>query len=114
MNNELYVIGNGFDLHHGLNTSYYAFSKYLKENDNELYYKVVETFYKYDLEGYKTDSNFNNMFDDGLHTFYAAHCDVFITNDDRCKYKAEKTYEKLHIKTLVIKSNEIEKIKNYG
>ena len=86
----------------------------IKENDNELYYKVVETFYKYDLEGYKTDSNFNNMFDDGLHTFYAAHCDVFITNDDRCKYKAEKTYEKLHIKTLVIKSNEIEKIKNYG
>ena len=85
----------------------------IKENDNELYYKVVETFYKYDLKGYKTDSNFNNMFDDGLHTFYASHCDVFITNDDRCKYKAEQTYEKLNIKTLVIKSNEIEKIQNY-
>ncbi len=83
----------------------------IKENDNELYYKIVETFYKYDLEGYKTDANFNNMFDDGLHTFYASHCDVFITNDDRCKYKAEKTYERLNIKTLVIKSDEIEKIK---
>lgn len=84
----------------------------IKENDNELYYKVIETFYKYDLQGYKTDSNFNNMFDDGLHTFYASHCDVFITNDDRCKYKAEQTYEKLNIKTLVIKSNEIERINN--
>lgn len=56
---------------------------------------------------YKSDANFNNMFDDGLHTFSASHCDVFITNDDRCKYKAEKTFEKLKIKTLVLKSNEI-------
>lgn len=84
----------------------------IKDNDNELYYKVIETFYTYDLQGYKSDANFNNMFDDGLHTFYASHCDVFITNDDRCKYKAEKTFEKLNIKTLVIKSNEINKLKN--
>lgn len=52
------------------------------------------------------------MFDDGLHTFYASHCDVFITNDDRCKYKAEQTFSKLNIKTLVIKSNEIDNIRN--
>lgn len=82
----------------------------IKESDNESYYKVIETFYKFDLQGYKTDSNFNNMFDDALHTFYASHCDVFITNDDRCKYKAEQTFSKLNIKTLVIKSNEIDKI----
>ncbi|NML57013.1 hypothetical protein [Chryseobacterium cheonjiense] len=84
----------------------------IKENDNESYYKVIETFYTFDLQGYKSDANFNNMFDDGLHTFYASHCDIFITNDDRCKYKAEKTFEKLNIKTLVIKSNEINKLKN--
>lgn len=50
------------------------------------------------IKGYKSDANFNNMFDDGLHTFYASHCDVFITNDVRCKYKAEQTFEKLNIK----------------
>jgi len=46
MNNELYVIGNGFDLHHGLNTSYYAFSKYLEENDYELY-ETLENYVSY-------------------------------------------------------------------
>jgi hypothetical protein len=83
-----------------------------KTSENNAYSKIIETFYKYDLQGYKTDSNFNNMFDDALHTFYASHCDFFITNDDRCKYKAEKTFEKLKIKTQVIKAEEYEKIKN--
>lgn len=83
-----------------------------KTSDNQLYSKLIDVFYKFDLKGYKTDANFNNMFDDSLHTFYAAHCSFFITNDDRCKYKAEKTYERLKIKTIVIKANEIDKIKN--
>ena len=84
-----------------------------KENylENRNYSKVLDTFYKYDLKGYKTDANFNNMFDDSLHTFYAAHCNFFVTNDDRCKYKAEKTYERLKVKTIVIRANEYEKIK---
>ena len=70
-----------------------------KTLDNPMYSKIVDTFFKYDLAGYKSDGHFNNMFDDSLHTFYAAHFDFFITNDDRCKYKAERTYEKLNIKT---------------
>jgi len=83
-----------------------------KSSENQLYSKLIDTFYKYDLKGYKTDSNFNNMFDDSLHTFYAAHCSFFVTNDDRCKYKAEKTFDRLNINTVVLKANEIEKIKN--
>lgn len=82
-----------------------------KTSENSNYSKLIETFYKYDLKGYKTDGNFNNMFDDSLHTFYGAQCDFFVTNDDRCKYKAEKTYERLKIKTIVIKANEYERIK---
>jgi hypothetical protein len=82
-----------------------------KTSENVNYSKLIETFYKYDLKGYKTDGNFNNMFDDSLHTFYGAHCDYFVTNDDRCKYKAEKTYERLKINTIVIKANEIDRIK---
>lgn len=81
-----------------------------KTSQNEDYSKIIETFFKFDLKGYKTDGHFNNMFDDSLHTFYGAHFDFFITNDERCKYKAEKTYEKLKIGTQVIKINEIEKI----
>ena len=50
------------------------------------------------------------MFDDSLHTFYGAQCDYFVTNDNRCKYKAEKTYERLKIKTIAIKANEINRV----
>lgn len=88
-----------------------AYTPNNKTSDNSMYSKVVDVFFKYDLAGYKTDGHFNNMFDDALHTFYAAHFDYFITNDERCKYKAEKTYDKLHISTKVIKISEIETLK---
>ena len=78
-----------------------------KCSENLMYQKVIEIFFKFDIAGYKSDGHFNNMFDDALHTFYAAHFDFFLTNDDRCKYKAEKTYSKLSIKTKVLKMDEI-------
>ncbi len=77
---------------------------------NRNYSNVLDVFYKYDLKGYKSDSDYNSMFDDSLHTFYAAHCDFFITNDDRCKYKAEKTYKRLGVKTIVLKPAECNQI----
>jgi len=82
-----------------------------KTSDNKNFSRLIETFYKFDLKGYKTDGNFNNMFDDSLHTFYGAHCEYFVTNDERCKYKAEQTYKKLNIRTVVIKADEIERVK---
>ncbi len=39
----LYIIGNGFDLHHGLKTSYKDFGEYLKYK-NETLYKLLETY----------------------------------------------------------------------
>lgn len=82
-----------------------------KTGENDTYSKLIETFYKFDLKGYKSDGNFNSMFDDSLHTLYASHCDFFVTNDDRCKYKAERTYERLKIRTTVITADEYSKIK---
>lgn len=78
-----------------------------REKDNPLYHKILDTFFRFDIKGYKTDGQFPNMIDDSLHTFYAAHCDIFITNDDRCKYKAEKTYERLKINTKVYTAKEL-------
>lgn len=46
MNNKLYVIGNGFDLHHNLETSYYSFANYLKKNNIELY-DTLESYVSY-------------------------------------------------------------------
>ncbi|ACO74264.1 hypothetical protein LHK_01274 [Laribacter hongkongensis HLHK9] len=40
MNNELYVIGNGFDLHHGMPSSYNDFGDYLKINDYYTYSNI--------------------------------------------------------------------------
>ena len=78
--------------------------------ENKEYAKILDVYYKHDLKGYKSDSNYNSMFDDSLHTFYAAHCDYFITNDDRCLYKAVMTYERLKIKTKVLKSSDFLKM----
>jgi hypothetical protein len=40
----LYIIGNGFDLHHGLNTSYKSFGFYLKEIHSEIYDYLIEYY----------------------------------------------------------------------
>ncbi|QPI44536.1 MULTISPECIES: AbiH family protein [Pectobacterium] len=34
---KLYVIGNGFDLHHGLDTSYFTFGFFLRSCQHDLY-----------------------------------------------------------------------------
>lgn len=41
---NLYIIGNGFDLYHGLDTRYQSFAKYLAERDDEVY-ELILTYY---------------------------------------------------------------------
>ena len=41
---RLYIIGNGFDLHHGLKSSYKDFKAYLVDKDNDLVQKLEEYF----------------------------------------------------------------------
>ncbi|MDF3026916.1 MAG: hypothetical protein K0S23_1223 [Fluviicola sp.] len=45
---KLYVIGNGFDLHHGIRSLYTDFKLYLEEKDNEL----IEALEKYFIADY--------------------------------------------------------------
>ena len=42
--NNLYIIGNGFDLYHGLDTKYQSFAKFLAEEDEEIY-DLLLTYY---------------------------------------------------------------------
>ncbi len=42
--NRLYIIGNGFDLYHKLDTSYKSFGLYLKKNYTETYEKLIDYF----------------------------------------------------------------------
>lgn len=39
---RLYVIGNGFDLHHGIPSSYAQFGEFLEERDSNIHRSVVD------------------------------------------------------------------------
>ncbi|WP_292620253.1 AbiH family protein [Mesorhizobium sp.] len=45
----LYVIGNGFDLHHGIESGYRHFGEYLKANDAATF-EVVERYFELDAD----------------------------------------------------------------
>lgn len=42
--NKLYIIGNGFDLQHGIKSKYWDFKKYIEDEDSELIEKLEEYF----------------------------------------------------------------------
>ncbi len=49
MTDTLYIVGNGFDLHHRIRSSYRAFGEYLKGHDRATY-NVVERYFYVDSE----------------------------------------------------------------
>ncbi|RJF78920.1 bacteriophage abortive infection AbiH family protein [Rhodopseudomonas palustris] len=49
MGKTLYIIGNGFDLHHGIPSSYKAFGEYLRRSDDKTY-KIVERYFSVDAQ----------------------------------------------------------------
>ena len=42
MASKLYIIGNGFDMHHGIKSGYSNYRKWLEENDSDLYERLRE------------------------------------------------------------------------
>lgn len=44
MSSRLYIMGNGFDIYHGINSRYSNFKDYVEENDNDLYEMLEEYF----------------------------------------------------------------------
>jgi len=88
------------------------FKPKFKESSNPNYDKIINLFISTDLKGYNKDERFANMLDDALHTFYAAHCDYFISNDVRCMEKAKLVYKKLGIQTVIVKPEEFVKLFN--
>ncbi|MCU7840898.1 MAG: bacteriophage abortive infection AbiH family protein [Candidatus Thiodiazotropha sp. (ex Troendleina suluensis)] len=49
---KLYIIGNGFDLHHNLDTSYRSFGLFLKYKYPVIYDRLIEYYGFSDLDGY--------------------------------------------------------------
>ena len=61
MTKRLYILGNGFDLHHCLRTSYCDFAEFLKENNKNLY----ETLERY-ISFPSSDKNLWSRFEENL------------------------------------------------
>lgn len=69
-----------------------------------------------DMLGYKSDKlpkptdNMQNIQTDAQHSFYAAHCDFFVTSDKKLAYKSQVLYKQLNISTRVIEPQNISDI----
>lgn len=94
--------------------------KYLQSKDKSLaFMKIIEpigesnktrlnyyisAFMFLEMLGYKSDSpnnGFNNLNNDMTHSFYAAHCNIFISEDKKLAAKSKALYEKFNIATNI-------------
>lgn len=63
-----------------------------------------ELYLTLDTFGYYGDSKVPNLIDDVFHSFFAAHCDVLVTDDERTFQKAKAVYKQLNLSVEVCKS----------
>ncbi len=92
-------------------------NKYFKNNNTspEWFGDISSAYLNLDMFGYKSDEikvnkktkkTMRNTLDDSFHTAYASNCDVYITNDNKNIFKTKAVYEKLNVKTKVLKPKE--------
>jgi len=77
-------------------------------NSFERYNRFLAAYNSIDFLGYHSDSkqNFASTVTDANHAFYAAYCDVFISNDKKLRAKAKALYKEYNISTLVFSPEE--------
>lgn len=63
-----------------------------------------------DQFGYNRDKKYSNLQDDTQHAYYAAHTDIFVTNDKNLLAKANALYPHLNISTRVCYPEQFESI----
>ncbi|SEB22091.1 bacteriophage abortive infection AbiH family protein [Pedobacter hartonius] len=77
---NLYIIGNGFDIHHSLNTRYSDFHNFVSNNNNDLENALEEYFdfsvdYKYLWKNFEAELyrfNYKSFFNDNNHIDHTA------------------------------------------
>ena len=75
---KLYIIGNGFDLWHGLPTSYREFYEYAKAALDE-----IENYYEFDLHDHEPWHDFENSLGKFMwQEFFDFHNEVDVTSED--------------------------------
>lgn len=77
--------------------------------------EIVNQYLKLDIHGFKADkvkvsekgkNTFRNTSEDAFHSGFASRCDFYITSDDKNYKKTKAVFEKLQIRTKVLKPNE--------
>lgn len=89
----LYIIGNGFDIHHGLSTKYSHYKKYLQNNNIYLYKNII--LFDYFANGNIEDSW--NSLDDALDLSADGFMDTIIENSERVLKSGEIDYDSIKI-----------------
>lgn len=59
-----------------------------------------------DVLGFYKDKKLANLVDDASHSFYGAHTDIFVTEDNNTNQKSKALYKQLNISTVVVTSDE--------
>jgi hypothetical protein len=74
-----------------------------KDGHPSFFDRFVTRYNTLDLVGYKSDnkSSTMNIVIDGFHAFYAAHCDILISEDKRFREKSQVMYHELGIETRI-------------
>lgn len=89
------------------------------KKDKATIYDEFTTLYLYlDIIGYKSDklskpmNTMTNITNDGLHSFYGAHCEYLVTDDKNLVRKSKAIYHKLGLPTKVLSTSEFVEIFN--
>ena len=101
----------------GLTFQDYVLSPYKNRKEPVSRYEFYTNAYlMLDMLGCKSDKlpkptdNMQNIQTDAQHSFYAAHCDFFVTSDKKLSYKSQILYKQLNIATKVIEPQNISDI----
>ncbi len=77
------------------------------DGETKSYQRVFsEHFIALDYLGFYCDKKINNLIQDSYHSFFGAHCDFFVTDDNNTYEKSKLLYKHFNIETKVCKSSE--------
>lgn len=73
--------------------------------------RFVEEYFKLEYLGYRAETikpknHFPNIVNDANHAFFAGHCDFFVTNDEKLRFKAKAVYHQFSTTTWVCSAEE--------
>lgn len=86
--------------------------KQLKKDKATIYDEFTTLYLILDIIGYKSDklskpmNTMTNITNDGLHSFYGAHCEYLVTDDKNLGRKSKAIYHKLGLPTKVLSTSE--------